>query len=481
MGTLLAELASREILTGVTVKRLREYISNKYPQFSPALRAGIFSDAVNRIVAAKLPELPGDKISLFRAFLYSDAAKKQTFSIDCSDIFKSSLRLRTADEHFVKGLKVWLEDTLLTPVLEDRVFEYVQNACRILDETPHMEIEKVLESIESKVGDIRPKKRVISLVHMNPAGAGSNSGALKDRGTEASEFSMKPSFGTVSYEGSGGMDLDIEDLIGKNPGWEHCGWEGAAKKDSGRDDSEKENVSEDWILIRRRKSAGEIIADRISRLAAHVAGIYNRATGFIAGMVSESTRYRNVATAGLITAALLCTFLWALYVNAVSKAEQAKTDDILMIEETTSIFEDMTPLSAAVGNDVGRIGENGGEMIRMRATAYDLSVESCGKDRGHPEYGITYSGTRAEAGRTVAVDPEVIPLGSSIRITFPEEYSYMDGIYVAEDTGRLIKGNNIDIFFGEDQEGSREINRKALQFGIQYVDVEIMDDKQVLR
>jgi 3D (Asp-Asp-Asp) domain-containing protein len=79
------------------------------------------------------------------------------------------------------------------------------------------------------------------------------------------------------------------------------------------------------------------------------------------------------------------------------------------------------------------------------------------------------------------VDPEVIPLGSSIRITFPEEYSHLDGIYVAEDTGRLITGNNIDIFFGEDEEGSREIYKKALKFGVQYVEVEVMDDKQALR
>ncbi len=452
MNTLLAELASREILAGVTVKRLREYISNKYPQLSPALRAGIFADAVNRIVAGKLPELPADKISLFRAFLYSDAAKKPTFSIDCSDIFKSSLRLRTADEHFARGLKVWLEDTLLTPVSEDKVFEYLQNACRILDETPDMEIEKVLESIENKVGDIRPKKRVISLIHMNPAGAGSNSEALKNRGTEDSD--------------SGGMDLNREGLVGEKTGMEY----------SDRDDIGKENVNGDWILIRKRKSAGEIIADRITSLTAHAAGIYKRVAGSIAGMASKSIRYRIAATAGLITVALLCTFLSALYVSSVNKAEQAKNS--ILFEETTSIYDDMIPLSVA-DYDVVPVDEN--KVLRMRATAYDLSVESCGKDRGHPEYGITYSGTRAEAGRTVAVDPEVIPLGSSIRITFPEEYSHMDGIYVAEDTGRLIKGNSIDIFFGEDQDGSREINRKALRFGVQYVDVEIMGNMQALR
>jgi len=83
------------------------------------------------------------------------------------------------------------------------------------------------------------------------------------------------------------------------------------------------------------------------------------------------------------------------------------------------------------------------------ATSYDLSYESCGKYPSHPEYGITFSGKKAVKGRTVAVDPDVIPLGSNIHITFPGEYKYLNGWYVAEDTGSLVKGKIIDVFLGE--------------------------------
>jgi 3D (Asp-Asp-Asp) domain-containing protein/uncharacterized protein YxeA len=83
------------------------------------------------------------------------------------------------------------------------------------------------------------------------------------------------------------------------------------------------------------------------------------------------------------------------------------------------------------------------------ATAYDLSYESCGKYPSHPAYGITFSGTKAVKGRTIAVDPEVIPLGSSVYIEFPNQYSNMDGWYIAEDTGSKVKGKIIDVFFGE--------------------------------
>lgn len=50
--------------------------------------------------------------------------------------------------------------------------------------------------------------------------------------------------------------------------------------------------------------------------------------------------------------------------------------------------------------------------------------------------GITATGTMATEGRTVAVDPDVIPLGSEVMIN--------GVIYIAEDTG--VHGQTIDMF-----------------------------------
>ncbi len=102
------------------------------------------------------------------------------------------------------------------------------------------------------------------------------------------------------------------------------------------------------------------------------------------------------------------------------------------------------------------------------ATSYDLSYESCGKYPGHPAYGITFSGKRAVKGRTVAVDPEVIPLGSRLYIEFPEPYTRLNGWYVAEDTGNMVKGNIIDVFLGEsafhemEKFGSRKVRVRII-------------------
>jgi len=85
-------------------------------------------------------------------------------------------------------------------------------------------------------------------------------------------------------------------------------------------------------------------------------------------------------------------------------------------------------------------------------TAYDAGINSTGKTEDHPRYGITYSGTTVMEGRTVAVDPNVIPLGWWI---------YIEGIGLrkAEDIGSAIKGKKVDVYM--------ESEAQALRFGRQ--------------
>lgn len=53
----------------------------------------------------------------------------------------------------------------------------------------------------------------------------------------------------------------------------------------------------------------------------------------------------------------------------------------------------------------------------------------------------TSTGAYATEGRTIAVDPNIIPYGSEVLI---------DGhVYIAEDCGGAVKGNVIDIFVEE--------------------------------
>ena len=83
-------------------------------------------------------------------------------------------------------------------------------------------------------------------------------------------------------------------------------------------------------------------------------------------------------------------------------------------------------------------------------TAYCPCMECCGKTDG-----ITASGTKATAGRTVAADTAVLPFGTEIYIGGKK--------YTVEDRGVAINGKELDIFF--------ESHAEALQFGRQDIEV----------
>lgn len=97
-----------------------------------------------------------------------------------------------------------------------------------------------------------------------------------------------------------------------------------------------------------------------------------------------------------------------------------------------------TPVSAPAKAEPKQ--ESSGKTMTFRATAYS-SQEPLEMGGGT----TTASGTKVQQGRTIAVDPSVIPLGSKVRITCPD-YPSVNGVYTAEDTGGAIKGNIIDIY-----------------------------------
>lgn len=98
-------------------------------------------------------------------------------------------------------------------------------------------------------------------------------------------------------------------------------------------------------------------------------------------------------------------------------------------------------------------------VIDVTATAYHR-IEDGGE--------ITASGTVTQYG-TIAVDPRVIPLGSRLYVVSDggdQSWSYGPGL--AEDTGGLIKGTKIDLFFMTGDE--------ANDFGIRPAKVYILKD-----
>ena len=68
------------------------------------------------------------------------------------------------------------------------------------------------------------------------------------------------------------------------------------------------------------------------------------------------------------------------------------------------------------------------------------------------------TGTQATEGRTIAVDPDIIPYGSHVLLIWPDGTQHS---YTAEDCGGGINGNRLDVYF--------DSHEAARQFGVQSV------------
>ncbi|PYZ98207.1 peptidoglycan-binding protein [Alteribacter lacisalsi] len=99
--------------------------------------------------------------------------------------------------------------------------------------------------------------------------------------------------------------------------------------------------------------------------------------------------------------------------------------------------------------------EPDGRTFTVEATAYTASCNGCS--------GITFTGLDLRSNpdkKVIAVDPSVIPLGSTVHV---EGY----GTYLAADTGGAINGNRIDIFMPERSD--------ALAFGRRNLVITVLD------
>ncbi|MBR7554763.1 3D domain-containing protein [Allobacillus sp. GCM10007491] len=98
--------------------------------------------------------------------------------------------------------------------------------------------------------------------------------------------------------------------------------------------------------------------------------------------------------------------------------------------------------------------ESNNQTLYVTATAYTAYCDGCS--------GVTRTGIDLRANpnqKVIAVDPNVIPLGSKVWV---EGY----GTAIAGDTGSAIKGNRIDLFIPSHEE--------AVRYGVREVKIEII-------
>lgn len=153
---------------------------------------------------------------------------------------------------------------------------------------------------------------------------------------------------------------------------------------------------------------------------------------------------RKADESALIAAVCLGATIILIVISILATSAQAvETEEAPAVEENDPAW-DIPATESAVCNDVF-LGE-------FMLTAYCPGRCCCGKWAS----GYTATGTPATEGRTIAVDPKVIPYGTRVLLIWPNGTQHR---YIAEDCGGGVNGNHIDVFFNDHQ--------AACVFGVQ--------------
>lgn len=166
---------------------------------------------------------------------------------------------------------------------------------------------------------------------------------------------------------------------------------------------------------------------------------YKVRKGSIDFVIRNKTGLAVIAGAGIILAGMsAATLAFAAEPVATPPSEPATEQLAVVCEEVNT--EPVEPELVSLGE--------------FKITYY-CPCEICCGIWSNPQNPTTASGARAEAGKTIAVDPSVIPYGTEVVI---------DGhTYTAQDSGSAIKDKKIDIYVEDHQE--------ALLLGVEYAEV----------
>ncbi|MPL67862.1 hypothetical protein SDC9_13565 [bioreactor metagenome] len=164
-------------------------------------------------------------------------------------------------------------------------------------------------------------------------------------------------------------------------------------------------------------------------------------------------KFRNLAAA-VAGAAILSGAMLPGIPAATVHAAANTTTGTPPIEATQQINQERPAADNKVSLNAKNAPPKYEKVLSVKATAYAPGPHD------NDQWGNkTYTGEQIRPG-IIAVDPDVIPLGSQVYIQYPNGH----GEYaVASDTGGAIKGNRIDV--------AKWTVNEAEDFGIQHVKV----------
>lgn len=167
--------------------------------------------------------------------------------------------------------------------------------------------------------------------------------------------------------------------------------------------------------------------------------------GFCGYMTSEVSQLKEKNDQQMQTISSLSTEKAEL----LAENDKLNQDKVLLVEQNTTLEASLEEMKSRRSAPTASRGY--GRTFEVECTAYTLG--------GNTASGFSLSGLSREEAMVVAVDPNVIPLGTQIYLEFDGDWSHYNGVYTASDTGGAISGNVIDVFVGHGNDG------EAMSFG----------------
>ena len=140
------------------------------------------------------------------------------------------------------------------------------------------------------------------------------------------------------------------------------------------------------------------------------------------------------------------------YQNDVEIEKTVISEKVITEPQDKIVQVQKTVTTTSRGSSLPRTTSTGASGEIYKVTAYCSCAKCCGKTTG-----ITASGTRATAGRTIA---------APARFAFGTKLSLNGRVYTVEDRGGAISGNKIDLYVSSHAE--------ALAWGVRYLPVSVV-------
>ena len=173
-------------------------------------------------------------------------------------------------------------------------------------------------------------------------------------------------------------------------------------------------------------------------------------------------RFKNIASVAFVTACIG----YLIYLELPALAESKEPVSVPETPKEVSVVSYAAPvatvaISETVEEPVVATTKESSVVEPVSLGEFKITYYcACSKCCGEWADGITATGTTATEGRTIAVDPKVIPYGTEVTIRYQDGTEHT---YISEDCGGAIKGNRIDVFM--------ESHEAALVAGVKYGEV----------